>query len=369
MDELETLRIRKDMYSPVCSPNEIERIFNVKNGADYLLKLRADALVDSVRLFRVYLKKVREYPGEWSLQASFSDSHYYGVIYSLTDGDCRRLDGITFGDVFSREPAGNVLLTEYGLIIAVGEAVRYFLEYTHLQLLAAKADIPGHVRLNALRIGMRVLLGTEALDFILDPRGIIPPEVLKSILKPIPMQLQFLAGQAFAHVLLGHLSVASIVERRLWTSTDENDSNSEQVKRYAFTLAQEFEADIAAIARPQYTDEQRRDLLIGALIWLAGVDLFETVRHALACSPKDNGSPQPGTRERYNNLLASFSSLPGFSKEEFVKFTVALDQLKCVLSEDVALNRKPIYEVYGSLYLDMPDSQWRGPELIDRRDF
>src|SRR4051812_14011038 len=114
MNEREVLMIRKRMYSPVCSPEEIERIFDIRNGSDYLLKARADVLMDSTRLFRVYLRKVQLSADKWSLQESFNDSHYYAVLYSLTEGDRRKLGEITFGDIFSRDPQGNILVTDYG---------------------------------------------------------------------------------------------------------------------------------------------------------------------------------------------------------------------------------------------------------------
>ena len=42
-------------YMGVCSPEEIDRILNVKDASDYLLKLRADTIVDNTRLWRVFL--------------------------------------------------------------------------------------------------------------------------------------------------------------------------------------------------------------------------------------------------------------------------------------------------------------------------
>ena len=44
----------RQLYRPVCNEAEIDRIFDVRNGADHLLKLRANTIVDHMRLFRVY---------------------------------------------------------------------------------------------------------------------------------------------------------------------------------------------------------------------------------------------------------------------------------------------------------------------------
>ena len=45
--------IAKGFYMSLCSHEEIERIFNVSSASDYLLKIRADATVDHVRIYRV----------------------------------------------------------------------------------------------------------------------------------------------------------------------------------------------------------------------------------------------------------------------------------------------------------------------------
>lgn len=54
MDELE---IQKTFFHPICNKSEIDRIFNVQCAADHLLKLRAETIVDHMRLYRVYRNK------------------------------------------------------------------------------------------------------------------------------------------------------------------------------------------------------------------------------------------------------------------------------------------------------------------------
>ena len=48
-------------YMGVCSPEEIDRILNVKDASDYLLKLRADIIADNTRLWRVFLALSKKY--------------------------------------------------------------------------------------------------------------------------------------------------------------------------------------------------------------------------------------------------------------------------------------------------------------------
>jgi hypothetical protein len=38
---MEKIEIQKFSYRTICNETEIDRIFNIKNGADHLLKIRA----------------------------------------------------------------------------------------------------------------------------------------------------------------------------------------------------------------------------------------------------------------------------------------------------------------------------------------
>jgi hypothetical protein len=96
--------IQRQFFRPICSSPEIERIFNVTNAADYLLKLRADTLVDHMRLFRVYRNKALLNEKSWSLEGSFSDLHYKAVLAKLPPFARALCRPITFGDIFSNDP-------------------------------------------------------------------------------------------------------------------------------------------------------------------------------------------------------------------------------------------------------------------------
>ncbi|TOJ04791.1 hypothetical protein, partial [Vibrio parahaemolyticus] len=44
-------------FAPFCSRDDVEKIMNPKSASDYLLKLRAESIVDNPRLIRVFLKR------------------------------------------------------------------------------------------------------------------------------------------------------------------------------------------------------------------------------------------------------------------------------------------------------------------------
>ena len=73
--EVPPIEIQKSFYRSICNEEEIERIFNLKSPMDYLLKLRADTIVDHMRLFRVYRNKTLAKGNDWSLENAFCGYH------------------------------------------------------------------------------------------------------------------------------------------------------------------------------------------------------------------------------------------------------------------------------------------------------
>lgn len=124
---MEELEIQKMFYFPVCSKEEIERIFEVKNTADYLLKLRADTVVDHMRLFRVMRNRALRNEKDWTLTGAFNQLPFSKYVSSLPESQQKKCAPITAGFIFSNDPNGSCMRTEYGDIIVVSIALEYFL--------------------------------------------------------------------------------------------------------------------------------------------------------------------------------------------------------------------------------------------------
>jgi hypothetical protein len=60
----------------------------------------------------------------------------------------------------------------------------FFMKFCNLAILNFREDVPLHIRFNALRIAMRIIMKIEAMDFFLNPRGVMPEEVGKRIHAP-----------------------------------------------------------------------------------------------------------------------------------------------------------------------------------------
>jgi len=360
--------IQKFFFHPICNQDEIERVFNVQNSIDHLLKLRAETIVDHMRLFRVYRNKALLDEKNWSLERSFDDSHYKVALGRLPKNELLACRKITYGDIFSNDPDGMIFHTDYGPITTISESLKFFLKFAHLAILDFDSEVPLNIRFNSLRIAIRVMLKTEAMDFFMDPRGIIPSDIASAIHAPIPLQMQFIAGHEFAHFILGHLSKENIVDQPIFYAISESDHDYRPEKVFNTSQKNEFEADIQSIVLPAYSQKERGELLHAALLWFGCLELYQAASDVMFPRNSWEFRSHPAARDRYENLLSNVPTPKGFKISAWCKFPKLIDNLIKMLQEDITLNFEA-YEKYGSAYLDKPNTRWRGKELIDRVDY
>ncbi|MGH8060685.1 MAG: hypothetical protein ACREO7_01545 [Pseudoxanthomonas sp.] len=362
------LEIQKHFFRPICTKAEVERIFNIQNAADQLLKLRAETIVDHMRLYRVYRNKALSTKKTWSLEASFNSGHYVAVLKKLPPTERNLCNNVTFGNIFSNDPNGMIFPTKYGPITTISESLKFFLKFSHLAVLDCRVEIPAHVRQNALRIAIRVMLKTETMDFMMDPRGIIPPKVTNAIHAPIKLQMKFIAGHEFSHFILGHMSDSNLVEQPIFYAISRKEEEYKPIKVYNNSQKSEFEADLNSILLPRYSDRERGELLHAALLWFGCLELYQATHEAMFPQFPWSYKSHPTARERYENLLVNVPTPNGFDVRPWLDFPKLIDRLTASLREDISLNFD-FYEQYGSSYLDVPNTEWRGRELIDRVDY
>lgn len=214
--------------------------------------------------------------------------------------------------------------------------------------------------INALRIAIRIALKTEAMDFLLDPRGTIPKDIFYIMKQTTQDELQYVVGHEFAHYLCGHLDDAKI-ESKVFFSLD---SRNYVDKIYNLSQKQEFEADEYSIKNVT-SKVNRQRLIRAALIWFSSLELVEYIYDIVA--PGTSSYTHPSAKERYENILNKFYVNRSI-KKELAGIRQKIEDYKCFLTEDISCNFD-FYEVYGSAYLDEPNTKWRGRELIDRIDY
>lgn len=363
-----SLSIQKGFFHPICNPTEIERVFNVQNAQDYILKIRAETIVDHMRLFRVYRNKALAKGNSWSLENSFSNSHYERFISHLSKANKERCHEVSYGNIFSNQATGSIFKSPYGPIINISDSLNFFLKFMNLGILNFKNDIPDRVRFNAIRIAIRVMLQTEALDFYMDPRGIVPKQVGIEMERSIPNELLFIAGHEFSHHLADHLSDQNISEKSIIRAIFEDETDYKPVPSYNQSQAEEFEADVLSIEVPKYSKRMKTNVLEGALSWFAKLIIYEHFIITAVPSRKNINLEHPSANDRYDFLLNTVELPPNFNKSYWENFKERLADVKSFIEYEVQ-NNITHYRFYGSVYLDEPNTEWRGKELIDRKDY
>lgn len=359
-------------YATVCNKDEIERIINPRNGRDILLKERADIIVDNTRLTRVYIHKrlfVEESKRRWAFEQTFKSTHYDMVLNNLKKEEAEECRKMTYGDMYCKEVNAYAYNEpEWGKFVCLNIGTRFFMNFMNLALSDwKKHDIPGHVIMNSLRIAIRIFLGCEAMDFEVDPRGIIPYELGKDIRKPITGELAYIVGHEFCHHLLNHFDDTNVSKKVLWNTTQ----GPYEKKIYNTSQYQELEADLGSLTIPNYKEKIYNQVYEGALIWFLSLQLAEVASETIyPLSPLDVKT-HPSAVDRYKNIRENAPCPKNFNFRKIQKAEERVQFLTELLQQDIANNFGDLYDedIYGSAYLDEPNTKWRGRELIDRIDY
>jgi len=237
--------------------------------------------------------------------------------------------------------------------------LRHFLYYMSLGVTAI--EVPPEVRRNAILIAIRVMFMYETMDFEIDPRGNVPPNINDEIERIVEAQIQFVIGHEYAHHRLGHSfdHVINISSKQGDAFVGENTS---QLSLYKRSWEQEFEADVAsvsgAVAWPS-----RHQLVHGAIHFFLALFVFESVANKL-----DKGfaaiDTHPPTLERYFHIVDNFGdefSIDRSEAEAWLKYHAHVSEQVIAFAESDPDN----FCRYGSIYL----AQWQGVPLVDRVDY
>lgn len=301
----------------------------------------------------------------WSFEKSFSDNHYLEVIKFLSPDDRINCQSIAFGDMFSNDVNGYAMKNPtWGRLICLNESLQFFMKFCNLALHVFNRNVPKTIRLNSLRIAIRTMMKQESMDFFMDPRGVVPKEIGEKMHEPIKYELQYIAGHEFAHHICEHFNDQNVFEKKI-LSIDEKEYYR---PIYNVSQMQEFEADVASINRPKYPSRTYSKILEGALIWFISLDLSETAQDVISPSSFSSVKTHPSAQERFTNLLENTKIPANFDMDKIHRVKENAKWLKEALIEDISLNYD-LYDFYGSMYLDKPNTEWRGKELIDRVDY
>lgn len=341
----EDLSPAEHLFLPFCSKKEILRLRELKNANDYLLRVRANAIVDSARTTRVMSarRKLFEAGGrEWTLT-----NYYHGFnapakqyIRALPRRDRHIAMSVPFGFAPVNEANAICVRSLVGDVIILSESLKYFYYFMTICMHGDKYDIKINDRIDAGWIAVRIMNGSEALDFDIDPREILPSQTEARIRRFVDAMLEFTFGHELAHLLLRHLS---------------SDSRSDAVHDadfMAYAREQEYAADLHAIKNVT-SHKHRATLKVAAFNVFAYLHFIELVGAARSEVKRFSvSSTHPTPMDRLESLISrtriQFDS-SGLQPDKIASVMVQYrDMLLDRISHDAP--HDPL-TFYGSIYL------------------
>lgn len=225
-------------FERFCSVKEVVRLRELKTAHDYLLRLRAKALVDAPRQLRVMDRRrdaVEAKGRSWSLTAFYGGLDRSAKRYTvrLSRQHQTLIRPIPVGLAPVREPNALCLRSVTGDVIVASESLRLFF---YFMVMAAHGGAYGFNRrdqVDAALIALRLMIGSEALDFDLDPRAVLEPKIEASIQGQVDWLMEFTFGHEFGHLVMGHLA------------TETPKLGDAELQAYAHEM--EYAADLHAV--------------------------------------------------------------------------------------------------------------------------
>lgn len=338
--------VDESFFRAFCNKSEILRLREISNADDYLLKLRAEAIVDSPRQVRVFNKRKKLFN---SSKCDWSQTRYYNSLNKVPKRYLGRLPiklqkkakRIPYGFVQNTEVNAMCYRTLVGEIILVSESLRHFFYFMTIFFYGENFNISTQDCVAAGHIAVRLMMGSETLDFDIDPRGKLPTKVNALIQHNVDSMIEFTFAHEFSHFLLGHME-------------EPNDTNQTSpigdLRTYNHRL--EYEADISAVK-----------LIIGKVVqsrlYFAGLQIFtyfqfleEFGKIYAGFNSSSVSTTHPTPLSRIENLKQSLKfprskkHIFGLAREENIK------DLASFLVETInSSGRDDFLTVLGSVYM------------------
>ncbi len=342
LKEMEGLDKEQSFFYPLCSKKEINQIFNVKNNEDYLLKFRAEQIVDNQRLHRVFDSIRRKKGKEWNFSQYFNTSLFQTYLDHLPDKEKKICQTIPHGTIHLNDANGYCIKTPYGNVIIVSLALRQFLYYMNLFHFGEQFGFNKKEKLPTYILAVRILR-SESLDFEIDSRGDIPSEIHDEIDNITDWQILFIIGHEYAHHYLKHLEETPTLSYAVL--------NKDDFKFYSFKQKQELDADYHSIIKQKISDKERSVLANSAFLFFQWLDLYQTVRDYMFPSTR-MPSTHPSPKDRIFELRERLDSKFGFSQKELEEQIKTYSEFKKNLIKEYIPFNIEKFEIYGSVYLD-----------------
>jgi hypothetical protein len=364
--ELDGLTREESFFYAFCSKKEIIRLRYINGPHDYLLRLRANAISESPRAVRVMASrrnKHEESSRPWSLSHYYhsKDYHHKAYIKLLDKKNRKKVKSVPSGLAYVDEVNALCIKSLAGDVVLVSESLEYFYYFMTIAFYGDRYGIKWIDRVDALIIAIRIIKGSEALDFDIDPRGELPHETERAIQSLVNRQMQFTFGHEYAHYLCGHIPSADIL-------MNMKSSAPFMSELALYNHALEYEADYYALKNIEVKKVEFEGVAQGAFSVLVYLHFIEEFTKDFGIRDFSVSVTHPAAKDRiyklFNNLGASVpidkSVIDGM-------FSVTQEMSEVLHSRIEYLSDQfdDLFGFYGSLYLP----SYKKKRNRDRVDF
>ncbi|RBI65933.1 hypothetical protein DQ400_15825 [Vreelandella sulfidaeris] len=364
--ELKGLTDEEMQFYEFCSKKEIIRLRSIKGPHDYLLRLRANAISVAPRAVRVMASRRREYEESgrpWSLTHYYhtKDFHHKSYIKLLEKKNRKRLKNVPSGLACIDEVNALCIKSLAGDVVLVSESLEYFYYFMTIAFYGNLYNVEWIDRVDALIIALRIIKGTEALDFDIDSRGELPDELERAIQSLVQRQMQFTYGHEYAHYLCNHIPSAE-------TMIKLNASASQFNELALYNHSLEYEADYYALKNIEVKKADFGDVTQGAFSVLIYLHFIEKFSSKFGLDNFSVSETHPAAKDRANQLFDNLGKQAPINKNAIDEMFTVADQLSEVLNSRIDYLKDQyddIFGFYGSLYLP----SFKKNSKVDRIDF
>ncbi|WP_322065783.1 M48 family metalloprotease [Burkholderia ubonensis] len=350
---LEGLTPDEHFYLAFCAKKEILRLREIRNSHDYLLRLRANAIVDSPRLIRVMTARKSEYERSsrpWSLTHHYhSKDHYYkSYIDQLRRENAKIVKKTPSGLMFTREVNAMCIRSFMGDVVVASECLEYFYYFMTIAFYGESLGVEIADRLDALLIAVRLILGSEALDFDIDPRGNLNQELERKVNELVGNQMKFTFGHEYAHLLCGHLAGPDMLVKL--HSYDGGADSQQSIKIYSHEL--EYQADLYSLKNVEHNSNTFASVAQGALSMLIYLHFIDLVSDFCKLPKFSVSLTHPTPKDRIENLHRKLGRKSPYSDDLLISAFDTAAQLAHIFERKVLnSSREDLLTFYGSIYL------------------
>ncbi|MFZ3431500.1 hypothetical protein [Vibrio harveyi] len=364
--EVEGLTDDETYFIEFCSKKEIFRLRNISGAHDYLLRLRANAIVDEARTVRVMSTRRDKYEESgrpWSLTQYYhsKDLYHKSYINLLEKKNMKRVKSVPSGMAHIPEVNALCIKSLAGDVVVVSESLEYFYYFMTIAFYGHLYDIELVDRIDALIIALRIIKGSEALDFDIDSRGELPAHIEREIQSLVKSQMQFTFGHEYAHYLCDHIPSADVLMKM-----SSSKPYLSELAMYSHSL--EYEADHYSLKNIKTKSKDYKGITQGAFSVLVYLHFIEEYGNKFGVGDFSVSETHPAAKDRVYKLLDNLGDKSFIQSSDIAEMFKVAKELSEILNERVDSLKEEhpdLFGFYGSLYL----IGYKKKILKDRVDF